>query len=1447
MTDPVTPYDVNAQSSLQLPDGTLLEMVVPQGTQSTDSNRHIGTMLGISDQNGAPITQNIQNQIDSVSQYDRHQADSIINGELNARLQNIQRHMTNLAAQKYAEADTPEKQKQVVEDTKTRLGDVDLSKATSADMKALLVAAYTNNPEMNDLQRAELYRQFALMRVTSYMKEKFPYAEEGFLDAPGNKTLDFIGNFFSFRKTYQQWKAGMGIGDLEQQQRNFALLSYEERLSQLDTLLESYNKMAGGNARIFEEYALGLVGEEHRYNTAGNLIYNAIDATIAVDLAPLTTKLIRAASVKLTPVELLARTGSTPKAGELAAEAAADSTGAAGEAAGVDQVEALIRARPFNVQDKVYSGLSVATQAGITKILKKVQPNLRKLIYDGGNTWIEHTALTPAEQEGVISKYMEQFAGDAAVVQRDPYGFVVEVRTYKPATSQNGEMTELTHKRVDYRQNDIGTFETTEYTTASKYVNSPQFYINQIMKGAVEEATLINQAQYKIAGLFNQSLSASMKVLGKKRWLKVNSILQHGNLNKVARYSSIDLHTGIMTKDGLIRLDTAEELAAYHGMRDIFDTAYILQNRATRNQLRFDGYKAIHVVDGKSGEKTINFFRDLKGLNTVPEGVTEIWDNAAGKAFKVGDPAILARRLEQEEIGLVKLKFPYEAKNGRKYTYVLAPWKHAKELPDIVLQYRPGYVPNLWKDVNFVAIEKAAQTIDGVQTTANTVRRFFDSETEAKQFQKWMKDTKNTDIEIRPGKEYMSLSPGAREEYEQSIFGGMYVGQRSEAEIKMGLAGTPLEHIGATQALEANITHISHLMPINEWRMGMIKRFLNSAKNDAGESVLEKPWDWRSPIDEKKLPKLDRRYDGLTAMRTWLEDQFKIPTAEERMWANVGVKITRILDNESLINIRPVNAVRKAMMRGANQDMVASLRGASFHALLGLYNPRQFYAQAMGASAAFSMNPALFAKVFPKYWALRFSIAHFDNPEFLAKVASATMMNKEHFINMVQAFEKAGIRDAVLSSADYKAAVYGHGITKSTFSRVFDWGMIPFKEGELFARMYSWIQAYETQIIRKGITRALTDKEIDMVTKESLRIGQNYTRANRAYWQKGVLSIPTQFQQVTTKFYENLFYPRAKGGGWTPRERVNVMLGQLLLFGTAGAALPFGTSLVKHMRAWMQSDDEFAPHISDEKTIVGLTQGLMGLAVYGAVGEPMNVSENLSYTGNTQQFIERIMDIDTSAGKLMSAAVGSVGTRAGRALSSVIRLFAIQDNFKPEFLPEQINIAATEITDIASSISNAHKAFIIAQSSTIYDSKGNPVKFLEEPVAFRTALAQAMGLQPQVIEDTFELKQFNKNSEEAINDVVNMIVALQRKYYSDPDQVSETKWDLYNNEIRTLEMGMSDATKAKVNERVLKHYNENNGAAMKELLKALDNVISTEKASPELELNTTLSQKEDEE
>lgn len=1010
-------------------------------------------------------------------------------------------------------------------------------------------------------------------------------------------------------------------------------------------------------------------------------------------------------------------------------------------------------------------------------------------------------------------------ANEYKMLQEQLYDSNQEIKKLNESWRKATEVdpTKIVTKTVLYKFDDVGALEAVEYSNATGALNSADTYINQMERGLVEESTSINFTQAQMRTMLERGFTNAARGLSRGSKKNVSDILLQGDRDKIGRYSTLDLFQGIQTPEGLLRLKTAEEVAAYHGARDTLDTVYLLKNRQLRRELEFNNWKAVNIKN-EEGD-VISFVKPDIKLNRVPSDVKKLYDMEVGRPVEITDLNKINARIQEEGWQLMRSKYPMEF-GDELIEYVLAKPSHIKPLPQRVLAFRPGYVPRVYKNIFYVAERTSPKIINGLERLGyKSVARYFDSLTEAK---RWASTRVSEGIEIRTGREWLESKPEYKEDYEAAVFGGLYSGKRSDTVIPFGFQGTEAEHIGAFAAVEKAMSHVSTRVPMNEFRMGMIHRFLNSARNPiTHESYLANPGDWLSDIRTDKLSQTNKEYQALNNMRDWMKDQFRIPTTNERNWHNFGVRLANILDGKNL-NRTPVNKLRLGLMNLAQKDLFGVMRAAAFHSLLGWFNPAQMYVQAMGASMAFSLHPAIAGKIIPQYVALRAAMFT-DHPGAWRAAGRAAGASESAFEQLVREFRKTGIRDSVRSSADFDAAIHGYGVTAGALRRASDAGLIFFREGETFVRSYGWLLARHEFLKLKPKGYKLTDADLDAVTSRSLALTLNLNRANRAHWQKGIFSIPTQFLQITAKFVESMAYSLKGGAGkWTKGEKAKIMAGQAALFGAAG--VPFSKWAIANLSEYMKSEGDYGLGIKDQDVIRAVNGGFLEMMLYDWTGEDISLSSRVSIPEGIENFVEMLMDSDRTASDKLTGAFGEVPHRiyqVAHHLGPILAGYSEKDTFEPSFFVE----AMAEIGDITSGWRNYHKARMWEQAKALLDSKGEPILPLDPEEDGALILAQKWGLTPRAIEEYYDLSKFNRLSKQDIDHSAQAWVEIARRYTNSPYMGTERGQRRAKAMISFILKDLTEEQKAVVAEKVSNKLKENNYKIAKELAEAIDNLM----------------------
>lgn len=1296
---------------------------------------------------------------------------------------------------------------------------------------------------------------------------------------------EFIGTWIPFRNTYQ-FVADSGVssyGDYKEKIRQFRDMLPEERIQNFPQILEWVWELSGANPFYFQERALPFLDLTDISAVNAAFVFDAIDAASIIPFS----RFARFVTAHRTPIKFAANAGETRIAAQLVDETLKDGSGQVSKRTKTAREDATWSALPFDAEGiipEATNGLSADVQKIVTEEVLKTNRITYQLLYDG-NLLIRRSPLTSQEIAVAQQKYLDQFAGRARIVESDETGFTVEITVQKPAmspknidkarqelafkyqdlTTLNARMedfkataspernfdeliasteteivntqsdilrleqmlkapteptTKLMTRHVKYTYKDTGELTTTDVSILPGFekVQSPETIVDQMLPGLVHEATSIGFTQQKMRAVFEEAVS-HFKNIPKKDRKAVSDILLQGDRDKIGVYSNWDLVQGIKTPDGIVRLETAEQLGMYHALRNLFDTIYALKNRQLRRELEFEGWRAVRMM--VNDEKVISFVKPGNELKQLPAGVKRLYDFNSDQIIDVGSPAIINRRIQEEGWQLLRTKFDVES-GDELIQYVLARPSDIKRLPDRVLGYRAGYVPRIYKDVFFVAEKVGPKLVNGVTVPYRAVARYFDNVKDANTW-KALEASKGELVEVRPGREFLETNPGFKQEYEASIFGGMYSGRRSDKITPFGLEGTEAERIGAFEALEAGIGHISTRVPMNEFRMGAIRRFLNSAKDPVTKQAwLENPADWQSKIT---LPPSHPSYVGLEAMQNWMTDIFRIPTAQERAWDSFAVRVANAVGGTGLPGAKAVN---RTILRMGQRDVYADMRSLAFHALLGWFNPSQLYVQALGASVAFSINPAKATYIVPRYMALRAAMWS-KNPEVWRKYALAAAINPDDFVETVRAFRKTGIKESVRSTADYDAAIHGFGISANALSRAADMGLIFFREGETFMRGYGWLLAHdEARAASKWAKgHVLTDREIDAITSRSLTYTMNLNRANRAWWQKGVFSIPTQFLQITAKFIENLAFSIKSGRGkWTPWEKQKIMLGQAVLFGAAG--VPFGEWATNNLLSYLKDEGDYSPAIKDPAVLAAINGGFAEFLLYDWTGESLAISRRAAIPEGITSFFEMLMRSDRNVAEIAAGAFGETGNRILQTYTELGRIMTRWDEPYEALDQEEMLKIASAVAEITSTWRNYHKAQIWEEQKKLLDSRGNPIQPLDPEEDHMLIIAQKWGLQPRAIEAFYDLKKYNQLQQADLEDVADAWVEITRRYLNSPEALTDKGRRRARNMLVAILDGKTQAQKEQIAEMVLNRLQKDDYQLVRELTQTLDNIYKSE-------------------
>jgi hypothetical protein len=564
--------------------------------------------------------------------------------------------------------------------------------------------------------------------------------------------------------------------------------------------------------------------------------------------------------------------------------------------------------------------------------------------------------------------------------------------------------------------------------------------------------------------------------------------------------------------------------------------------------------------------------------------------------------------------------------------------------------------------------------------------------------------------------------------------------------------------------------HVANRYSTNELKMNLIAKFQNTFGD-----YLQNPANWRSPVKSEFASDL-KTVAAIDAQRDFIQDLIKTPNSFQQAWSNTMRGIA-----DAMSPVKGLKTPSKWVMRVGTKDPVSALRSLTFHQYLGFFNPSQVLVQGFGAATAMAAYPLKATKLLPKNLALRAVWWDRANPGVITRIADAAGMKSAELTDIVKEIERVGLFDSLKTTADYSAAANGVSMTSTAMKSLANASLIFFREGEMVSRGYGYLLSRDLFLSKKPKGYKLTNVDIDAVARDANRFTLNLTRANAAWWQKGLLSIPTQFWQVSAKFLENMV-GGAFGLGvrkWSSAEKAKILMGYLAMFGAGG--VPFGEAMVSEaLNARKQSTDDpramgndrinpfnnLPPELRamDDPTFARFIKGgLVQVMANWLTGGDPNLTSRVSIPAGVVESIEMYGKADNPTLKMIGGAALPGLMRFTDAAVGLVQIWAPGQDLK--LTTEEYRQAVGEVAKIMSSTRNAEKALWWDRVGYVSDSTGKRLFPDMENDEFNSlSVWQALGFSPAKVGWSYDLEASNKYFEGKVKERVDAAYKMTLRY-----------------------------------------------------------------------------------
>lgn len=950
-------------------------------------------------------------------------------------------------------------------------------------------------------------------------------------------------------------------------------------------------------------------------------------------------------------------------------------------------------------------------------------------------------------------------------------------------------------------------------TTLTSYLASPQLKFASDQDSLVNPWTrmLFQSARYRntLSGMFRQTFNLTDKK-GRER---VARALEEGNLSgEVFDYQTLKTSYGLTDKD----------VEAYHGFRNIMDRAWHLKNKEVRERLiaqdlrqyvdsygnrnyvktytsagsaqaaiQQSGFESAYIVSN-TGSRTLVPIRGEKGSvsdlqELFDEGYVMLRQGQGSNAFRVGS----------------------DGDTDLYSGFIFVKNEDVTEIGPKVLNYREGYIPIIYgPDANYFGQRAVYGQVDGstVQVGVRTPV-YFTSKTEA---QNWARSENYKHLVDKYKSEERALRAlndpneqlpysfkydremgGDELEHIASLgFGGTYTGARAEERLVRGMAGEAPEMLNPFTAMQRYMDNIAGHLPMASYRLGIEQLWINHAKK-----ARALPPDYKGGFAEAySLVRDNSALDsGVRAMLKQSHDHIafnvRMPTGGEREINSWTRSLAENMEKWKIFG--PQSATVKALHRLDHANPIDAVRTATFHTLLGLYNPAQYLVQGMGSTVAMAADPTIFPKAYPTA-SLFHIMDNVANPDAVEGALRHLSRLDPNIGDKWRAWRKMGLFDEVVSSrADYGSLYSGHHVGGDMMERIFrtterelDRGLFFYKAGELWNRRYSVSAAMERRLA-DGLT-ITTDADIKAIMDQANRYMLNMHRTAKAEWQKGVMSIPTQFLQVHTKFIESLI-----GTGMTGSQRANLAWGQAALFGTMG--VPFGQAAVTQVMGGMG----YKPGDLSEGQIAGIKGGAIGYVTQHLLGFDNNVAQRGAIPVGIEEVFDRLFQENTSWVDVLSGATGGALDRtveAGTHIRDILSLGA------GNYSAAHMQAIGAEVIRISTTGRNANTAYQLFNNKMLKDRNGTPL-VLSDDINTRSKILQGLGFGLSDLQEMYAMERTARDVNEHVRELTNQLSRYFAKVHGDEYDDST---DLIA--MRGAISSMLDAESPEVRRRVLQGF-----------------------------------------
>ena len=701
--------------------------------------------------------------------------------------------------------------------------------------------------------------------------------------------------------------------------------------------------------------------------------------------------------------------------------------------------------------------------------------------------------------------------------------------------------------------------------------------------------------------------------------------------------------------DDLSSKEVQAVIDGYYAVRRAADVAYNIENKALRTKLLSEDMLYVKGGDFDILAAPIG--------ETKLAGVRTAFDPQTGQVVE----RAAIDDLMKQGYRVMESRETYGA-GANVSQYILVGGKTvAGELPEQVLRYRKGYFPRIYDEQYFITSRPLAMVRNGERLSESQIPvktvLAATSRKEAEQLVKRLSD-ENPELKF-DWKHDRSLtgSQGIAAELDLHVASGrMFFSKRgTHLENADGLLANTMNPVEAITRLTANAARMHNLDPVIEL---MKRRYMNTF----GDLTNGK-----YPLSADAIKAGSKQVGNervASAISFW--DSINIVernTLNSDWWRNSMLKFGEALETRGM---EKIGAFTRTTL--GKRDPMSVARGATFMAMI-VFNPlRQLFIQSRQFLFLAGIEPKYVMSGGVQLDGMNLMAGLAKSPRAIREASAKAMgLNPRQYEQLVEDFKATGLvaatdshiigRDAMLeASREITRGFFGAAAQKAVNGiKGVATGVrkVGFDAGEVFNLSATYLIARRRFIRQNPGVNPRSKEALAQIAADTRSMSFGMTNPGDFAYQRGVLSIPTQFMSVMHKGMLNGVVPSFSKYGnktLTQSEARRVLAGQTLLYGASGWGLAeILDKTLSHFN--IEVDSEFK-----QALLGGLYDTVANAVLTGLSGEDTDLqfAKHLAAGGGfadtTKTVIADAINGDRSLLELFVGPTTVTGSRIGEAL-----------------------------------------------------------------------------------------------------------------------------------------------------------------------------------------------------